>query len=282
MAAAAIGRQLGGVRQGNNWRAPCPLNCGYDLSLRDSDDGELLIHCFGGCGYHEIFVELIGLVGYDDIERDDTVVPEANRQERIAFARQLYGRFEPAVGTIVETYLRSRAISSTVPAILRFGIRHRFGIDYPVMAAPIVDIDGAQIGTHLTLLKRDGSGKARFDDPRHCRQTLGVVRGGTIRLAPYDPERELVLAEGIETVLSAMQLLGLPGWATSYAGNLKTELPEVVRRIVIAVDNDRAGRQSAFGAFERWNNEGRTVRCLMPHREGHDFNDVAREIARGR
>jgi putative DNA primase/helicase len=137
---------------------------------------------------------------------------------------------------------------------------------------------------HITYLRADGRGKAKFDEPDDQRECRGVIRGGTIRLAPHDPVRELLIAEGVETTLAAIQIFGLPGWAAIYADNLKDtlELPTAVRRIVIAADNDFAGtgQRAAGGAHRRWTAEGRSVRIVMPAIAGDDFNNVL--IRRGR
>ena len=68
--AVTIARNLGGERGGANWCCPCPLGCGYALSLAEGEDGRLLAHCFGGCDYHEILAALVeyGLLDDDDFE----------------------------------------------------------------------------------------------------------------------------------------------------------------------------------------------------------------------
>ena len=109
---------------------------------------------------------------------------------------------------------------------------------------------------------------------RECR---GVIHGGAIRLAEHDPDAELIVAEGVESTFSAMQLFGRAGWAAVYAGGLKTiELPPDVRRIIIAADNDAsgAGQRNALAAYDRWTAEGRSVRIKTPPDVGDDFNDV--------
>ena len=109
---------------------------------------------------------------------------------------------------------------------------------------------------------------------RECR---GVIRGGAIRLAEHDPDAELIIGEGIESTLSAMQIFDLPGWSAVFAGGLKTiELPSIIRRIIIAADNDAsgAGQRNALAAYDRWTAEGRTVRLKAPPVVGSDFNDL--------
>ena len=280
--AAGIARRLGGRRQGHrNWRCACPANCGYDVSLADAADGKLLAYCFGGCEFSEILSALDGMNddvdGPDPIHDDNgSIIRRRDDAERIAGARQIYdcGDADERIGI----YLRSRGITLTSP-VLRFSeaAPHRLGFRRPALLAPVTDANGIQVGTHLTFLRPDASAKADLDNEfqRECR---GVIRGGAIRLAPHDPERELLIAEGAESGLAAMQIFGLPTWAAVYAANLKNtlELPAEVRRVVIAGDNDLsgAGQQAALEAYRRWTAEGRAVRIVMPPRIGTDFNDV--------
>ena len=136
------------------------------------------------------------------------------------------------------------------------------------MLAPVVDVDGEQIGVHMTFLRSDGAGKADLpkEFQRECR---GVIHGGAIRLIPFDPGVELILSESVETSLAAAEIFDLPCWSAVYAGGLKTiELPPDVRRIIIAADNDvsGAGQRNALAAYDRWTAEGREVRIKMPAR----------------
>jgi putative DNA primase/helicase len=54
------------------------------------------------------------------------------------------------------------------------------------------------------------------------------------------------------------------------------ELPPIVRRIIIAADNDPngVGQRNALAAYDRWTAEGRSVRIVAPPVVGDDFNDV--------
>lgn len=279
---AALARNLDGHRQGNNWRCDCPLGCGYKLSLANGDDGKLLAYCHGGHGYEAILTALVQFGLLDDGECFDAPLPsskpKADPAQNIETARSIYAPLAPAAGTPAECYLRSRAIGLPVPSTLRFGAcPHRLGGAFPAMAAPVVGVDGKLTGIHMTYLHPDGTGKADFADPDFQRETRGVIRGGSIRLAPHIPERELIIAEGIETTLSAMEIFGLPGWSSVSAAGLKTvELPPTVRCVVIAEDNDLtgAGQRNALAARQRWTGEGRAVRVVIPPEAGTDFNTI--------
>jgi hypothetical protein len=279
--AAALG---GGQREGRNYRARCPLHGGNSLCLADGGDGKLLLHCFGGCDGRDVFVELRarGLID-GDTRRDPRHEEERSQREdeaakadvekiarQIRWARALYQRGRPAAGNPVETYLRTRRIRGPIPPVLRFlqDCPHRNG-NY------LVNVPGEQIGIHKTFLKPDGFDKA--DLPRaEQRETCGVFKGGAIRLAPHLPGAELLIGEGVETVLAAMQLFGLPGWSAICAGGIEAlELPPEIRAVVIAADNDEnsVGQRAALTVRKRWVAEGRSVRILLPPKPG-DFNDV--------
>jgi putative DNA primase/helicase len=291
MNVAAIARNLGAVRSGHNWRCRCPRNCGYTLSLAEGEDGKLLVHCFGGCEYNDILLALVeyGLLdddgdGADRHDGSDHRVDQRRRcddAKRIARAQQIYD--SGAWDERIRIYLRSRGIDLGSP-VLRFSPRapHRCRGPRPAMLAPVVDVNGTLTCVHMTFLRPDSRGKA--DLPKELqRETRGPIRGGAIRLAPHDPDMELVIGEGIESTLSAMQVLGRVGWAAAYAANLQTlELPPEVRRIIIAADNDTTGtgQRNALAAYERWTAEGRSVRIKTPPITGKDFNDYLRQGGR--
>jgi hypothetical protein len=117
---------------------------------------------------------------------------------------------------LVERYLRSRGITLPAPPTLclhgmhGFYGRHPSGERRPVMVGLVTHTETGIIGVIRTWLAVDGSAKASLDPPRIF---TGAVKGGAVRLARLDPALELVVGEGIETVLSVMQVTGLPGWA---------------------------------------------------------------------
>jgi phage/plasmid primase-like uncharacterized protein len=289
--AVALGRA---ERHGHDWRCLCPVHDGHSLTVADSRDGKLLIKCFAGCDSLDVFNELRarGLVDgkpteisserrREEIQRRNEVAAkaEADRTKRkIALARALYQRAQSAAGTPVAVYIRSRGITIPVPSGLRWlrWCPHRNGGYFPAMVAPIVDVTGVQVGIHKTFLTPDGRCKADLPKDER-RETCGILKGGAVRLAEHCPGVELLVAEGIETTLSCMQMFRLPGLAALCTSGLAAlELPGDVRKVVIAADNDEnnAGQHAAVVAFERWGAEGRQVRILLPPAIGTDFNDV--------
>jgi hypothetical protein len=291
MTAAQIATALGGRREGREWRCPCPVHGGLNLLLADGRNGRLLATCFGGgCSWNEIYAALReqGLIDGGPFEinperqhelrsrRETEARTEIERLRRgISAARDLYRPAMPATGTPVEAYLRSRGIGGSIPVVLCFlpHCPHRNGGYYPAMLAPIVNVDGYQIAVHKTFLSQEG-GKA--DLPKgEQRETRGPMRGGAVRLAQHQPDRELIVGEGIESTLSAMQLFRIPAWAAICANGIETlDLPDAIRRIFIAADHDTIGLRAALLAQERWTSEGRSVRILRPPNPGEDFNDI--------
>ncbi len=105
--------------------------------------------------------------------------------------------------------------------------------------------------------------------------SLGSLAGGAVRLAPKLADI-VVLTEGIEDGLSIAQATGLIAWAVLGTSGLRTvRLPDAVREVVIAADNDEPGEAAARDAAQRFLAEGRRVKIARPSK-AKDFNDVLR------
>ena len=99
MGAAAIARQLGATRQGHNWRCPCPLGCGYALSLSDGEDGRLLAFCFGGCEFDQVMSALVEYGLLDDDDSDSLLTPSRGCRPSAAARSPLSGSRKPGRST---------------------------------------------------------------------------------------------------------------------------------------------------------------------------------------
>jgi hypothetical protein len=101
---------------------------------------------------------------------------------------------------------------------------------------------------------------------------LGPCGGGAVRLGPV--ANHLLIGEGIETCLSAMQATRIPAWAALSTSGLKAlELPPDVRDVTILADGEDAGEAAAKAAARRWVREGRRARIARAGK-GLDFNDL--------
>ena len=278
-AARAIALRLGQARrEGRGWRTRCPAHGGFSLNLADGCDGRLLVTCWAGCTAEEIFTALRWL----DLDNDGRPErePECRRRddaERTGWAWQLWDRAREARGGPVVAYFRSRGITLAPPPALRWlaSCRHPSGVFLPAMVAKVVNVDDELVAVHRTFLLPDGSGKAAVD-PEFQKMSLGPTACSAVQLGPLDPDRALIVGEGIESVLSLMQLRGLPGWAAIGTSGLKTlVLPRAARRVLIAVDHDEHGKGEAAAreAGQRWVSEAREVRLAIPAAPG-DWNDI--------
>jgi hypothetical protein len=104
---------------------------------------------------------------------------------------------------------------------------------------------------------------------------LGRAAGGAVRLVPA--AETLLIGEGIETCLAAIQATAEPAWAAlSTSGLVALALPPIVRTVVTLADHDanRAGERAARAAAARWLAEGRVVKIAMPPEPGTDMADV--------
>jgi hypothetical protein len=107
------------------------------------------------------------------------------------------------------------------------------------------------------------------------RLTFGALGTGMVRLAHAG--EELGIAEGVETALSAMQLTGIPTWATLGSQRMpKVTIPAGVRHLHLFGDNDEPGRAAVEQAVRRFTAKGLRVTTHFPTEGFGDFNDMLR------
>jgi putative DNA primase/helicase len=264
---SAIAATLGGEVRDEWIHIPSPGMPADDRSLvvRFSSADSFFVYaseCPQGCAYAYVRAKLKLA---PPIKRDD-----AERSER---ALRLWQETIPAPGTVVEIYLRSRAIAIPVPDRLRYhgAVWHRqWGGTLPAMVGLLTDVEDHPVAAHITFLSPDGSRK--IGDPP--RKTFGAIKGkgAAIRLSPA--AAELCIGEGIETCLSVMQSTGRPVWAAGSTYGLKEiALPPITRSVILLGDGDDAGRDSCRVGAARLFGQGRRVRIAQAP-DGQDFNDL--------
>ena len=201
----------------------------------------------------------------------------AHQQDTGLYARGLWEVAVEAQGTVVETYMKSRGITASVPPVLRFhpSLKHtNSGKAFPAMVAAVMRWPGTDVtAIHRTYLLPDGSGKA---DVNPAKMSLGPMAGGAVRLG--SPAAKMAISEGIEDGMTLLQETGMSVWAATSASAMRSiVLPELpmAAEVVICADPDPDGQRAAAAAAERWAYEGRVVRVAIPP-VGKDFNDVHR------
>ena len=267
-------------RVAGGWLSCCPSHDDREpsLSIRDAS-GKVLVYCHAGCKQEAVLIALKerGLWGIRDFRRPlhrSAAQHYSDQQElkRRAFALSIWRSSLPGTGTPVEAYLAVRGLTPPLPSSLRFhrGLRHPSGGRWPCMVALVTQGDvGSPLAIHRTFLARDGGRKAPVDP---ARMMLGPCRGGAVRLGV--PDQLLMVGEGIETCLAAMQATGHPAWAAlSTAGLRALDLPETVYEVIVLADGDESGEAAAKDCALRWMRRGRRVRIARPTR-GLDFNDI--------
>jgi hypothetical protein len=292
MDARELTRALKGTWHGTYGTACCPAHGDRSpsLSIRDGDDGRLLLRCFAGCSYEVVRDTLQGLgllekgrapLGRPFMPRiprrrpDPNLVLSQGDSNRTERALALWTASVPAAGTPVESYLTSRGLALPSGDMLRFhpGLKHPSGGRWPAMVALITrGFDGRPLGVHRTFLARDGSAKAPVSPDK---MMLGPSRGGVVRFA--EATEKVMVGEGLETCLTVMQVMdGAPTWAALSTSGLRSlDLPTSVREVTVLADGDDPGEAAARDAAQRWQREGRRVRIARPLL-GTDFNDLLR------
>ena len=193
-------------------------------------------------------------------------------EQRIAQALAIWCETRPLRGTLAETYLRSRYIE--VPDEARDVLRFHPACPWeertrPALVALVCDvITDEPIGIHRTALSIGGA--------KIAPKVLGLKDGGAIKLS-RPITTELMIAEGIETALSATILGFGPAWSVIDAGEM-AKLPVLpgIERLTVMVDHDvsGAGQKAAATVRARWEAAGLRVRTVTPATPGHDANNV--------
>lgn len=292
MTAETIAKALGGHRAGATWMARCPAHddSSPSLAISAGPNGKVLVRCHAGCDQRDVIAALSERGLWDatgkrhgGIARTHRKIferePDPDAKARSDAALAIWRTSHDIAGSPAETYLRSRGITLSPLPSLRFhpGLKHASGGVWPAMVALVVHgVTGEARAVHRTFLAHDGHGKAPVDPPK---MMLGPCRGGVVRLG--EPGNVLMVGEGIETCLAAMQATGKPAWAALSTSGLRSlDLPRAIVEVIVLADGDAPGEAAAQHCARRWQREGRSVRIARPP-SGMDFNDLlkARNLA---
>ncbi len=285
---AALGGDLyaGGTRAS----IPAPGHSASDRSVSLLLSGDrLVVHCFGEASWSGVRAHLQDFGLIDGSGRilwtartgAGTARPRPDRAQRIATARRLWegaGALAPA--TTSRRYLQHRAVRQD-PAGLA-GLRHHGAAEIsvyrsggptrPALIAAITAPDDTLTAVEVTYLSPSG----RRDERLRCsRKMVGLAPAGSaVRLA--FAASELVVGEGVMSVLSASDHLGLPAWALLSARNLAAwSPPGRIHRVIIAADRGAPGETAAQTLLRRLETAGVESALALPPHGAEDWNTFA-------
>jgi putative DNA primase/helicase len=289
MNAAALAEALGGRSSGHGWTCHCPthVDARPSLSVAEGDGGRILIKCHAGCSQGAVIKALrkAGLWGRylqarPAIVRKTAVEPDAaaKRRDPLRAWRDGYD----VRNTLAEAYLWRRGLQLTDAEADTLRFHHSLWhwpteTWRPAMLALVKLASGEALTVHQTFLAFDGAGKAPVEKLRLFPAKTSPAGGG-VWFGVADPATEFIVAEGVETALSAMRLIGVSAGcaALSELGIRKLILPPEARRVRVFADCDKAGQSLKVSriARARWLGEGRDVQVTLPNRTGDDANSI--------
>lgn len=214
-------------KSGTGWIACCPAHPdrNQSLSLRITEEGRLLAHCFSGCSFAEI-IEALGLRG-EHFTAPTRTSEEGPTLEQIN-----------TQGKAVRLWKASRPANPTHPYLSRKQIKpHHARQIADSLIIPLQDSRGEL--WNLQFIKEDG--------------TKIFLRGGIMKamftiLGEPSERGRFYIAEGFATSATIHEMTGKPVFVAFSANNLPS-VSRIVRKafpeaeIVLAADADEAGER---------------------------------------
>jgi DNA primase len=242
------------------------------LSIREGKDGKPLVHCFGGCpqdyvidalrkrgAWHDGPTAVTSQVLRNLAQKAKLMTAELtdDEKESRAACQRVWDAGVPAENTSAQLYLQYRGIVSTetpLPLSLRYLEAKN------ALVAAVTRPDSEEfVGLHVIFLEETKTGVSK-----KTKLSYGPVRLGHVKLSA--PDTKIQVAESVEDGLALMQMngratLAVPG--TSFLGGHVVP-PKTCKTIILAPDNDTAGRSAIEKATPRLAALGLTVRVLLP------------------
>lgn len=235
-------------------RCPAHADGGPSLSLRQGDRG-ILVHCFAGCANEDVLRELRGVSPLRGAPP-----PRYRADTGSANVERLWEQGVDIRGTLAERYLMARKLPLDLEDL-------RFHPRCPHKPRPHTEFKPALLaavreGVRLTAIQRI------FLDPVSGYRTEKVMLGrpgqGAWRQG-LSGATTLALAEGMEDAAAFLKLHGIVAWASLGASRLHLlAIPDQITEIIIAEDNNKAGRIAARKAWAAYREQGRKVTRMTP------------------
>lgn len=274
-----------GIDVGEGKHKPCP-NCGGEDRFRfdDKDGGGTYFcnQCGAGDGWSLVMkclcADFLGAVKAIEGVVGKTEKSEINNglQYNPERLRKMYKDSKPLNGRCPGSqYLRNRGLS-VFPATLRFlpkCYEPSTQTEMPAILATFISPDSEAITLHRTYLSMSGQ-KANIDNCKLTMTPKMPMSGGAVRLFPA--EKEVGLAEGVETAIAVHELFDIPVWATLSTSLMQSfKPPKGIENIIIYADKDLnyAGERAAYILANRLALDGYAVGVRTPENRGNDFLD---------
>lgn len=176
------------------------------------------------------------------------------KTDKSALCNFLWDKSQPAIGSLAEVYMRTRACwpDHPCPSIRFLPARDHKGTRYePAMISRFGFAGEPVTGVHLTKLLLDGSGKAAVDP---AKITMGDTSGQPIVIHNNEERGEIVIAEGIEDTSSLVLATNWTGWAAGTAGRIPAVVAAAVAKgfesIYVAKDVDTINQHARGRSIE--------------------------------
>jgi DNA primase len=297
-----VGKAVKLKKVGSEWNGLCPFHHEKSASFYVNDAKEFA-HCFGcawhgdiikfvmdreGCGFREAYHRLAN----DDLPKwtpqERTKAQAEARLEDLSkeqLARKIFAAAGTIVGTPAEVYLCARGITIPLPGCVRYGMTPSWydkdtgkpGRNRPALICGAQDGTGQIVGIQRIFFPNDDPGLGKAE----CKLSLGTIRGSAMRLAPAGATT--IMAEGPEDGFSIMQEgPGLPVWVPFGTSMMPSvDLPPIVRKVIIAGQNNTAGRIATNKAAIAIAERGLESAFAWPAPMFDDWNDQLRGVTHG-
>ncbi|MEO1489969.1 MAG: toprim domain-containing protein [Pseudomonadota bacterium] len=241
----------------------CPAHADRtpSLSIRQGQKG-ILVHCFTGCRNEKVLREIART---RPIPNSPPPSFQANRNR--ANALRIWEQGRALEGSLGDAYRQARRLSLPLDDV-RFHPRCPFGRKPRTAFRPAVLI-ALREGRTIKAIQRIA---LSADGTRHEGKFM-LGHPGAAAWAPRFEGRALGLAESMEDAAAYTRLHDIPCWSSLGAERLPlVRIPDQIDELIIAEDNNRAGRIGALAAIKAHAREGRIVRRHPPPRRWTDWS----------
>lgn len=244
-------------------RCPAHRDSTPSLSIRQGQHG-ILVHCFAGCQNEDVLRA---------ISRTRPVfnspAPKFQPSPSSANARRIWDQGREICETLAEAYLKSRNLPLDLRDI-RYHHKCPFGRKPNAVFRPALLV-AVRDRLEIMAIQRIALGSKGL-----CHKGKYMLgRPGMGAWSPSFKGDTLSLAESMEDAVAYTRIKGIPCWSTLGAERLAlVRIPDGVKTVVIAEDNNRAGRLGALAAIEAYATKDRTVLRDPPPRKAGDWAEV--------